>query len=145
MKHTTSETTPPDSAKPKHPGGRPPKLTPLQRQEVYDALEQYIKDTEDPTIPSFVSDDPIAIQYSVTRDNINDWQEFSTLIKRAVVKQESYLLKQGGAGKYNPTIAIFRLKQPQHGYTDKTQTDLTSNGETLAPVLVKFLDEQQNS
>ena len=105
--------------------GAPPKLTEEQKQEVYEALEQYILDTSDPTMPKFVSTNEVALQYNVTRHNLNDWPIFSTLIKRAVDKQESFLLEQGGSGKYNPTIAIFRLKQPQHGYTDKQERENT--------------------
>lgn len=124
---STSKQTQP----PRNKGGRPPKLTPEQREEVYIALEDYILRTDDPIIPEFVSENEVALQYNVTRDNLNDWGEFSTLIKRAVTKQESYLIKKGGAGKYNPTIAIFRLKQPQHGYKDKFETDITSDGERI--------------
>jgi hypothetical protein len=125
--------------------GRPPKLTDEQRVEVYEALEEFIRVTDDPTIPWFVSYDDVAMKYNVTRDNLNDWDEFSTLIKKAVIKQEAFILKNAGNNKYNPTIGIFRLKQPQHGYSDRTQTDLTSNGETLAPLLVKFMDDNKDS
>ncbi len=100
--------------------GRPPKLTDLERAEVYDALENYIAMNLDPKVVGFVSMDPTALKYWVTKDNIHDWPEFSDLVKKAVAKQEWYLLEAGGTGRYNPTIAIFRLKQPQHGYTDKT-------------------------
>lgn len=116
--------------------GRPPKLTPEQRQEVYEAFKAYIRETDDPTVPDFVSTHELALEYEITRDNLNDWGEFSTLIKSAVIKQERYLLKEGGAGKYNPTMAIFRLKQPQHGYTDRQQQDHTTNGKDMpAPIL----------
>jgi len=108
-----------------HPGGRPPKLTDEQKLEVYKALEQYIQDNADPTLPGFETENEVALQYNVNDSNLYDWPEFSGLIKRCVRKQEAYLLKQGGAGKYNPTIAIFRLKQPQHGYTDKQERDIS--------------------
>lgn len=106
-----------------HPGGRPPKLTDEERAEVYEALERYILNEDDPTVVGFVSYDDTAIKYSVTDDNIGDWQEFSGLRKRAIKKQEAYLLKFAGSNRYNPTIAIFRLKQPQHGYTDRSQVE----------------------
>lgn len=108
-----------------HPGGRPPKLTEEQRAEIFEALVQYIQTTDDPTVSGFVSYNELALQYNVTHDNIYDWQEFSVLRKRAIRKQEAFLLTQGGSGKYNPTIAIFRLKQPQHGYTDKQERENT--------------------
>lgn len=62
-----------------------------------------------------------AIKYDVTDDNINDWEEFTRLRKRAVKKQEAYLVKQGTKGRINQVMAIFRLKQPQHGYSDKQE------------------------
>lgn len=124
-----------NDTKPKHAGGRPPKLTAMQKTEVYQAFLDYIHKEDDPTVPEFVSVNDIAIQYDVTRENLKDWQEFSPLIKRCIIKQESYLLKFAGAGKYNPTIAIFRLKQPQHGYRDHINTDLTTNGKDIAPQL----------
>lgn len=113
----------------KHAGGRPPKLTPEQKQEVCQALSDYITNTPDPTIVGFVATDPTALKYDVTDDNINDWEEFTRLRKRAVKKQEWYLLEAGGRGRYNPTMAIFRLKQPVHGYTDKQLIDQNNTGE----------------
>lgn len=117
--------------KPKHAGGRPPKLTPVERQEVYDALVQYIRSEDDPTIAGFVSYNELALEYWVTDDNIYDWPEFSVLRKRAFKKCEAYLLKDGGSNKYNTALAIFRLKQPVHGYKDRTETDITSKGEQV--------------
>lgn len=107
--------------------GRPPKLTEEQRLEVYKAFEDYIARTPDPTVVGFIAYDPVAAQYFLTRDNLNDWKEFSTLQKYCIEKQEAYLLQAGGTGRYNPTMAIFRLKQPQHGYTDRQ--DVNTQGE----------------
>lgn len=114
-----------------HPGGRPPKLTPEQRKEVYEALEAYIQRTPDSTIVGFCAWDPVPNKYDVTDDNINDWPEFSRLRKKAVLKQEAFLLSGAITNKLNPTFAIFRLKQPVHGYKDRVDSDITSNGETL--------------
>lgn len=125
--------------------GRPPKLTKLERAEVYKALEDYISRTPDPTIVGFVSWDPVPINYDVTDDNINDWEEFSRLRKRALKKQEAYLVHGATTGKINTVMAIFRLKQPAHGYKDKFETDLTSGGDKIQPVLVKFITSGSDS
>lgn len=125
---------------PKHAGGRPPKLNEEERAEVLEAFRLYIERTPDPTIVGFCAWDPVAFKYLINKQNIKDWQEFSTLVKIAVSKQEAYLLQAAGTGRYNPTLAIFRLKQPQHGYTDKMETDITSGGDKIQPVLVKFLN-----
>lgn len=132
MAETNSPTV--GQSKPKHAGGRPRKLTQRQRKEVYDAFEAFIVSTPDSRITKFVSYDDTALQYNVTDDNLYDWPEFSVLRKKAIKKQEDYLLEFGGSGKYNPTIAIFRLKQPQHGYTDRQDRDITSGGEKLMGV-----------
>lgn len=111
-----------------NPVGRPPKLTPEQRQELLRRFEKYIQDTDDPTIAYFVSYDEMAIKYWVTKSQItNDWTEFSNLVKRAIAKQESYLIKQ----EKTPTMAIFRLKQPQHGYKDRIEQSVDITGGVL--------------
>lgn len=122
--------------------GRPPKLTDSQRAEVFKAFEDFIVEKDDPRLTNFISYNEIALQYNVTRDNINDWAEFSTLKKKAIQKQEDYLLENGGTGKYNPTIAIFRLKQPQHGYRDRFETDITSKDEQIGQTLTPEQAEQ---
>lgn len=113
--------------------GRPPKLTKVQREEVYQAFVDYIARTPDPTTVGFCAFDPVPAKYMITRHNLEDWQEFSALQKIAIEKQEAYLLHAGGTGRYNPTMAIFRLKQPQHGYTDKHEVD--NNINVVTPIL----------
>lgn len=123
--------------------GRPPKVTSEQRQEVYEAFEAYIRDTDDPTIVGFAAYNDVALKYNVTDDNIGDWDDFSGLRKRATKKQEAYLIAGGTMNKLNPTFAIFRLKQPQHGWTDRIQTDHTSNGKDIAlPILGGVANKQ---
>jgi hypothetical protein len=116
---------------PKYKPGRPSKLNEDQKSEVFDAFCEYIVNTPDPTVSRFVSNETICFRYNILDHDIYHWPAFSQLIKRAIKKQEAYLLEQGGAGKYNPTLAIFRLKQPQHGYKDRVDTDITSGGDKL--------------
>lgn len=126
MKSTNSTSKPLEGeVTQKHPGGRPPKLTPIERAEVYNAFVDYIARTPDPTVVGFVAYDPVAAKHFLTRENIKDWEEFSPLVKHCIQKQEAYLLQAGGTGRYNPTMAIFRLKQPQHGYSDKQEVENT--------------------
>jgi len=115
--------------------GRPPKLSPLDRAVVYEAFNAYIENEEDPTIVGFCAWNDTAISYKLTKDNMYDWSEFSELRKRAIEKQEANLLKKAGNGSYNATIAIFRLKQPQHGYSDRVDSDITSKGEQLGQAI----------
>lgn len=110
--------------------GRPQKRTPEQIQKIVEDFEQYIKENEDPTIVWFTANYPAI--YSKTEDKksyinkeyIRDHKEFSQLRKKAIEKQEQYLLNWATKNKLNASVSIFRLKQPQHWYTDKTETDL---------------------
>lgn len=105
-----------------NPVGRPQMYAPEEIGLIATDLHNYILENDDPTIVGFTSS---YNKFNVNKDYIHDHEEFSDLTKRAVEKQEQYLLKNGGSNKYNPTIAIFRLKQPQHGYTDRSQVDNT--------------------
>ena len=131
--------------KPKHAGGRPPKLTPEEKAIVYKAMEDYIARTPDPIIVGFCAWDPVAIEYDITDDNINDWEEFTRLRKRATQKQEAYLSTGVFSKGLNPTMAIFRLKQPVHGYTDRMQQDLTTNGKDLPVPILGAINVQQDN
>lgn len=98
--------------------GRPQKFSKEQLDAIYNEFNEYIEEEEDPTLSKFVSKS----EYSLTKDYISSRKEFSDLVKRAIAKQESFLLNQFK----NPTLAIFRLKQPQHGYTDKKEVESTA-------------------
>lgn len=121
-------------------GGRPPKITDEQKQELAQEYRQYIQDNDDPTLAGFLSTNEHCFEWEILKHNIDDWTEFSTLKQIAIQKQEANLLRKAGKNEYNPTLAIFRLKQPQHGYSDRHETDITSGGDKLAPVLVQFMD-----
>lgn len=116
--------------------------TPEQIQEIVDDLAAYISEHDDPTIVGFTS---TYTKYHVNKDYISDHDEFSELRKAAIEKQEAFLLNGATNNKLNPTVSIFRLKQPQHGYRDKFEQDVTSNGESISPVLVKFVDKENPS
>lgn len=96
--------------------GAPQKYSPKQIAEIVEDLDNYIKGNADPTIVGFTSG---YTKYSINKDYISDHQEFSELRKKAIEKQENYLLYGATLNKLNPTVSIFRLKQPQHGYTDR--------------------------
>lgn len=125
--------------------GRPPKLTLEERAEVLSAFESYIKINPDPTIVGFTASDPVALKYFVNKDNIHDWDDFSELRRRAIEKQEHYLLYGATRGQLNASVSIFRLKQPQHGYKDRVDSDITSNGETIAPLIVSPIKKRDAS
>lgn len=126
--------------KKKHQGGRPQKYTPEQIQEIVDDLRDYIDNKEDPTIVGFTSS---YTKYSVNKDYIGQKEEFSELRKRAIEKQEAYLLEGVTKNKLNASMGIFRLKQPQHGYKDKVEQEVTSPDGSMTPV-VRVIDERKD-
>lgn len=84
---------------------------------------------------------PEIMELDITKQNIQDWDEFSYLVQKAIQKQESYLLGSIKTNKgLNPTIAIFRLKQPQHGYSDKQEQVITATVQSL-PASTSVVDE----
>lgn len=78
--------------------------------EIAKDLSNYIDNTVDPNMAGFISQYKT---YSVNKEYLS--HNFSDIINRSITKQEAFLLKQFD----KPTMAIFRLKQPIHGYTDR--------------------------
>lgn len=115
---------------------RPRKLTQEQVDEVVVAFEKYVDIYPDPTIVGFTASDKVALKYRVNKDNITDWAEFSELRRRAIEKQEHYLLYGATRGQLNASVSIFRLKQPQHGFSDRQEIDHTTKGEPIQPLIV---------
>lgn len=114
-----------------NPVGRPQMYTPEQIATIVDDLEEYINTNDDPTIVGFTSSYD---KFSVNKDYISDHEEFSELRKKAIEKQEAYLLKNATVNKANPTVAIFRLKQPQHGYRDRVESEISNPDGSLNPM-----------
>lgn len=98
--------------------GRPQKFNTQELSAIHDAFNEYIDGNDDPTIARFIA----AHNWSLTKDYISSRPEFSDLVTKAILKQEGFLLTQ----YKNPAMAIFRLKQPQHGYTDKREVESKS-------------------
>lgn len=112
---------------------RPQYFTPEQIEKMVKDLKDYIEKEEDPTIVWFTSSYPPV--YSDTeqrdvylnKDFINNHEEFCELRKKAIEKQENYLLKWVTKNELNATMWVFRLKQPQHWFTDKMINDNNNN------------------
>lgn len=122
----------------KHAGGRPQMYTKEEINIIANDFAEYIVLTDDPTIVKFTS---TYNKFSINKDYISDHKEFSELRKKAIEKQEAYLLDGATQNKLNPTVSIFRLKQPQHGYRDRFETDITTNGDNINPIVKLTEDE----
>lgn len=115
--------------------GRPLKFkTPELLQE---AIDLYFKETpkDEWTITG------LALALDTSRQTLVNYEqkdEFIDAVKKAKLKVENGyeidLKKSGRSG------TIFALKN--FDWKDKQETDITSGGETLTPLLVKFIDEQ---
>lgn len=126
-------------------------------EECIDEIEEYHKtrgeksDTFDrivrvrlPTIEG------LAVYLKISRDTLYRWEKeyerFSYIIDELRAIQADRLLNNGLSGDYNPTIAKVLLTK--HGYTDKTETDITSGGEKIMimpPELIKKNESPQST
>ena len=112
---------------------RPQYFTTEQINKILEDFKDYIEKEEDPTIVWFTSAyKPIYSETAqrdvyLNKDFIGNHEEFCELRKKAIEKQENYLLKWVTKNELNPTMWVFRLKQPQHWYTDKMINDNNNN------------------
>lgn len=91
---------------------------------------------EDERIPSVAG---LSRFLNIARSTIYDWasqedkQDFSDILEQILAKQEYTLLNKAITGEFNSTIA--KLVLSKQGYTEKTETDVTSGGEKLNTVI----------
>jgi hypothetical protein len=127
---TKTNTTPHLSASGKRLGG-PTKLTTSQELDILNELTEYINNTDFPNLAEYCTAMPTAVAYDVLPDNLyNRPHVYERQLKRLNQKAESHLLGLLRQGKATAG-AIFILKQPRHGYTDKQDFDLTSGGQPV--------------
>ena len=117
----------------KNQGGRPLLFeTPEILQEKIDAYFKYCDENEQPYTISelalFLETDRITLVRYGERD------EFSNTIKKAKQKIESQFEKKALMGAYNPTIAIFLMKN-NFGYVDRTEQEVVVQEKTKAEQL----------
>ena len=92
-------------------------------KQITSNLQEYINTHDDPTIQGFCIEQDLSKDYLYQladreeEDSIN----LSRTIKKAIAKQEQYLISLATPGRINPAFAMFRLKQPCHGWTDKQE------------------------
>jgi hypothetical protein len=121
-------------------GGRPTKYS----EDKLETAKDYIINHEEygDVIPSVVG---LAVALETHRDTVYDWAkdpekpEFSDIVKRIATNQERKLLNGGLDNSFNPTIA--KLLLGKHGYSDKTETDITSGGEKLSAPTYTVIDK----
>lgn len=85
----------------------------------------------------------------VNKTTLYEWSkeypEFSNALEEIKTEQQERLINNGLNGDYNPTIAKLMLSS-NHGMKEKSEQDITTGGEKITPLLVRFLgDEPTNS
>lgn len=129
------------------PAGRPPKFANVgELQSAFTEWQETFKFGHErygevPDIEGFCD------HVEAWRDLLIDYEkkeEFSHTIKK--IKNWIYSRKKqlAFAGKMPAAVFIFDAKN-NAGYVDRMEQDVTSNGESLSPVLVKFVgDDKKN-
>lgn len=94
-------------------------------------VKQKVEVGEIPTVEGF------SVSLGHHKDTIYEWikkyPKFSDAIKKLLSYQAQMLQTNGLSQKYNPTMAIFLLKN-NHGFKDKTEIDTTSKGERIVGI-----------
>ncbi len=119
----------------KHPGGRPLKFKTVE--ELDQAITAYFRDTKEDewTITG------LALALDTTRQTLINYEgreEFLDTIKKAKLKVENGYEKD--LKKHGRSGTIFALKN--FDWRDRQETDVTSGGEKLLPLMVKFLNDK---
>lgn len=122
--------------------GRPLKFKSVE--ELQNAIDSYFLSCEDLEKEGFyikpLTITSLAVFLDTSRETLLNYEEkdeyFGT-IKKAKEKIHAWTEEQLYRNT-QVTGVIFNLKN-NYGWKDKTETDMTTNGKDMAPVLVKFL------
>lgn len=131
---------------PKHPGGRPKSQIDLPDGWYNDILDMYSHGASDVEVKAYIYDK----RKSFSNDLWNRWleeeQEFSETIKVGKMLSEAWWNKNGRENlqnkEFNYTGWYMNMKN-RFGWRDKTEQDITSGGDKIQPLLVKFIDEEK--
>lgn len=103
--------------------GRPPKVT---IEQLIDGVDDYLSNTEIPIVTDY------ALKSGISRNRLYELakgnEELSTAIKKITDTKEVVLERGCLEGRYNPTMAIFSLKQM--GWRDKVEVEDTIKTDT---------------
>jgi hypothetical protein len=110
--------------------GRPTKLT----SELIEEGWKYLQNVDVSIHTLLPTIEGLAIALHISRDTIYEWEKeneaFSDIVEELRVQQGQKLIQNALLGRYNATIAKLILSG-KHGYVEKTETDITTGGNTL--------------
>lgn len=110
-------------------------------EELQEKISNYLNECGENKRPLTITG--LALYLDTTRDLLLDYQEkdeFSDTIKRAKLTIQNYVEEYLFTGK-NIAGAIFNLVN-NYGWTNKSQTDVTSGGEKIQYNLVNYGDNK---
>jgi hypothetical protein len=102
-----------------NPVGRPIEYTPERIQEIKEAMERYIQETDVPIVAEF------AYLNNIRRAILYEIPELSYTVGKMIDKKESQLERGGLIGEYNASMAKFSLAQL--GWSEKQETKVTGD------------------
>lgn len=102
-----------------NPVGRPIEYTPERIQEIKEAMERYIQETDVPIVAEF------AYLNNIRRAILYEIPELSYTVGKMIDKKESQLERGGLTGEYNASMAKFSLAQL--GWSEKQETKVTGD------------------
>ena len=120
------------------PGGRPTKLTEDVRQKIAEYYTECVLSGEVPTAAQ------LAVILDISKKTLYNWAdndaELLHTLEQIQTLQEATLVKGSLKNLLNPTIS--KLMLANHGYREKSDTDITSGGEKLGVTLSADQTEQ---
>jgi len=123
--------------------GRPTKYNQEMVDRSYKYIDEYEKHGD--MIPSI---EGLSEILDVRRNTIYDWakdeeKEFSNILAKLLAKQQKVLINNGLSNTFNS--AITKLVLGKHGFHDKVDTDLTSQGESMKPTVIELVAKDEQS
>ncbi len=116
-----------------HAGGRPLKFKSVE--ELQNKIDAYFEYCDSNNKPYTVSGLALALDTDrITLIRYEERDEFSNTIKRAKQKVENQFEERAICGEYNPTMAIFLMKN-NFKYEDRIQQDVAVTEKTKAEKL----------
>lgn len=116
-----------------HAGGRPLKFKSVE--ELQNKIDAYFEYCDSNNKPYTVSGLALALDTDrITLIRYEERDEFSNTIKRAKQKVENQFEERAICGEYNPTMAIFLMKN-NFKYEDKVQQEVKVTERTKAEKL----------
>lgn len=123
--------------------GRPTKYNDEMLEQAYSYLDNYLACGD--LVPSIAG---LADELGICEKTCYNWAEkhpeFLQSLERIKTRQHRRLLNGGLANEFNPAIVRLGLST-NHGYTDKSATDVTSQGQAVQSMTWNVVESPHES